>query len=51
MITRDKIKQTILEVVKNTVDINKKSHLGYNLKSGDILGQVATTLNITYNIV
>lgn len=50
MITKDKIKQTILEVVKNIVEINKKSSLGYNLQSGGVLGQVATKLNVVHNI-
>ncbi len=49
MITKDKIKQAILEIITDTVEINKRSSLSYNLQLGSILGQVATKLNITHN--
>ncbi len=48
-ISHDKIRQTILEVVKEETDRNKRSSIGSHLQSASTLPQVAKKLDIPIN--
>ncbi|MGQ3890714.1 hypothetical protein [Legionella sp. CNM-4043-24] len=49
MITKDKIRQKLLETVKNEIERNKRSRISSNLQSGVILQEVAKQFEITHN--
>lgn len=49
MITRDKVRQKLLEIVKNQIERNKRSTISSNLQSGVILREIANHFGITHN--
>jgi hypothetical protein len=48
-ISYNKIRQTILEVVKEEMEKNNRSPIASNLQSGSALSQVAKKLDIPFN--